>query len=1210
MSTTTLDFYWGLASLDEEKRIDAATKLITALCEFQAKVQNNGAVAGTEEDLDRICASDVSYAVRRLIKGLASPRDGARQGYSMALAELLSRIQCISVKAVLDILWKHTQVSSSTKGQERRDMQFGRIFGLMALIQSGIIARTGTTAQDIKMIIAELTGIAAEKTYLRELSYVTMAHMVPMLGSFGFCNDAIATLVQTALNRGNIRTPDELYLALLLRREYPKYNWAAALPRWKGAHMLDAGNLSLAKKALCEMSEDSALFSNWHPQLHTVWDEIFDLYYNKERGGEIKKQKPVDFAALWDTVVEGGLFAPGASQFRRYWGFLLLERLLPNLEDTTVPLIMTPNIVRSLSENFSVKKSSPLAKVGIRTAEKLISIGEENSAIGVAILTHLLTQKNSAQQSDSSSFSLRTMIANRIVAKLDQKDITGYVDYLQQAFLTPNLVRNFSGFATPDSSIKLSVKSIDKQRVWVINQMVRIAKFGQLQTTDEVITKVLDFITAVATCNVVRPAGKDELPDVPAPPKPAVSSNVQRHCADALVSFIGDLNRVSKYHGKADGEANAAEQATGRLAAGCSRNGEVWAARALSRVLEYSEKKELLSVVLPDFEANEGMLRGAAATLGEMARKTKLHAKSDTDDALRFRAFELFLANIALMAAVLPQQAERAELYEAIPDLRECFDRMVAQPKAGAKGAKKRATRSSTKAEESDGEPKPVEVFTDILISLLTKNSNTLRRLCEQVFVPFSSIMTPTAIDSIAGVLQAKEGVAGDEDGQVETEMEIPDDLVDDEDAGVDGLDDDDKEQLEEVDEELRRKIEEALGDGAAFDDAAEVSASGEEEVYDDEQMKVFDQKLGEIFHHKKQQKLEVRDLKISFVNFKLRVLDLANVFLTKQPESPLVIRLLPAVLDLARSTVKDNRNKPIHDRTISILSSSRTSYPTGFKTADGLDLLRVVHNRASRAADKRESGMLANIASYLVQAVLDNKEEGPKGKSAKTAAATTNEISKLYRAALKDFMTRKTSQIRVDFFTSLARRLRPSRLPFVWELVVDGVSEYGHPLKAVNAYRQVQMFALAAEISATASRLSGQDDAAALVPMADKLLAAMQSAVTETLVYAASDKNANATTGKLILDSARLREALDKHIDVVRKLHKCPELTGTVDRFISQSSSDEWTSALQAIESSSRYTSPIIKIACQKLRDLAAAIDASKKSSGKNKGKRKADAE
>ncbi|KAJ1934842.1 DNA-directed DNA polymerase, partial [Linderina macrospora] len=324
--STTLNFYWDLASLDESKRVAAAAQLITALCEFQAAMPASTEVATTEEDLGRICASDVAYAIKRLIKGLASPRDGARQGFSLVLTELLARVPCISTAVILDLLWKHCTATSSMKGQEQRDMRFGRVFGIMALVQSGALSRaSSTTAADIKRILVELTQIGTKKSYCREICYVTMSSMVPMLAAHDDSDSLITMFVGIALNKGVIETPDELLLALRLRRAYPKFDWHTAFPKWHDAHLLCRENMPKLAGILSESSSDNpALFSSWHPQLHTVWNEIFDVYFGQARSSE--RAHVADFALLWDAVVDGRLFAAGGSQFKRYWGFMLLDR--------------------------------------------------------------------------------------------------------------------------------------------------------------------------------------------------------------------------------------------------------------------------------------------------------------------------------------------------------------------------------------------------------------------------------------------------------------------------------------------------------------------------------------------------------------------------------------------------------------------------------------------------------------------------------------------------------------------------------------------------------------------------------------------------------------------------------------------------------------------------------------------------------------------
>lgn len=107
---TTLPLFWHLASVERQARLDSSFKLISTLHQFQERffletpVKDNSEPdseveegAGIAEDkeyeisshkLDNDNAADVSYAVRRLIRGLASPRESSRLGFAVALTEV------------------------------------------------------------------------------------------------------------------------------------------------------------------------------------------------------------------------------------------------------------------------------------------------------------------------------------------------------------------------------------------------------------------------------------------------------------------------------------------------------------------------------------------------------------------------------------------------------------------------------------------------------------------------------------------------------------------------------------------------------------------------------------------------------------------------------------------------------------------------------------------------------------------------------------------------------------------------------------------------------------------------------------------------------------------------------------------------------------------------------------------------------------------
>lgn len=115
--STTLPLFWDLSSAEKKKRLDASAKLICTLEKFQVaferrsaesdaspneddsgreeKVQGVDAVGNMKCDsvLDALNAPDVAYSIRRLVRGLGSPRESSRLGFAVALTEVRTKSQ-------------------------------------------------------------------------------------------------------------------------------------------------------------------------------------------------------------------------------------------------------------------------------------------------------------------------------------------------------------------------------------------------------------------------------------------------------------------------------------------------------------------------------------------------------------------------------------------------------------------------------------------------------------------------------------------------------------------------------------------------------------------------------------------------------------------------------------------------------------------------------------------------------------------------------------------------------------------------------------------------------------------------------------------------------------------------------------------------------------------------------------------------------------
>ena len=107
MSNVVLPYFWDLASADPDVRAKATDALTAAVVraqesELRDSPEKQLAVKKglrSEEDFERCCAEDLKYCLKRLARGLPSPRDGARMGFALGLTEvsIVARPNAIAV---------------------------------------------------------------------------------------------------------------------------------------------------------------------------------------------------------------------------------------------------------------------------------------------------------------------------------------------------------------------------------------------------------------------------------------------------------------------------------------------------------------------------------------------------------------------------------------------------------------------------------------------------------------------------------------------------------------------------------------------------------------------------------------------------------------------------------------------------------------------------------------------------------------------------------------------------------------------------------------------------------------------------------------------------------------------------------------------------------------------------------------------------------
>ncbi len=161
-----MDTFYSLASDDAGERSFAASSLLKHVF-FQG---------GDDEDVRNMCIKDGTYAFTRLLKGLCSGRASARQGNASCLASFLKMsfdqgpngnnnkvwvryfMENMGAEGIEPDEFMREQLSQITslepaKGKkntggrtksDEKDHQFGKLFGVLAIVRSGILASATT----------------------------------------------------------------------------------------------------------------------------------------------------------------------------------------------------------------------------------------------------------------------------------------------------------------------------------------------------------------------------------------------------------------------------------------------------------------------------------------------------------------------------------------------------------------------------------------------------------------------------------------------------------------------------------------------------------------------------------------------------------------------------------------------------------------------------------------------------------------------------------------------------------------------------------------------------------------------------------------------------------------------------------------------------------------------------------------------------------
>lgn len=1039
-----ISVFKDLASADILVRESAAEALATELLKVQEaydKLENKDLVEGglkleaeKDDGLDN-CAPSVRYAVRRLIRGVSSSRECARQGFALGLTALISTQSNIKVDSLLKLIVNMLEVSSSMKGQEARDCLLGRLFAYGALVHSGRLTEECSSDKNIshvKEITSVLISLAAKKRYLQEPAVSIILELIEKLTPESVLNHVleapgIREWFEAATEVGN---PDALLLALKLREKISAdcSIFAKLLPNpFNPSRFFSVDHLSSLANCLKESTF-------CQPRVHSLWPVLLNIllpdtvlktqdaisvstslkkHKKNRKSGSSEEEILINFQNFFEVIIEGALLL--SSHDRKHLVFDVLLLLLPRLPTIFVPAMLSYKVVQCLMDILSTKDSW-LYKVVQHFLKELSEWALQDDGRKVAVIVTL--QKHSNGKFDNIT---RTRAVQNLMSEF--KTESGcflFIQNLMSMFVDESQTSeepSDQSQTTDDNSEVGSVEDKDSTgtmgnsdflRTWIIESLPCMLKHLKLEPEAKfrVQKEILKFLAVqgLFTASLGTEVTSFELQEKFKWPKAPTSSALCMLCIEQLQLLLANAQKGEGSHGLVNGlEPNDLGSYFMRFLGTLRNIPSVSLFRRLSDEDEDAFKK---------LQEMETRLWREERNYGLSADANKLHA-------LRY-----LLIQLLLQVLLRPE-----EFTEAAMELIICCKKAFSS--ADLLGS------SGDDELDGDGTPQLMDVLVDTLLSLLPQSSAPMRSAIEQVFKYFCSDITDDGLMRMLRVVKKNlkpsrrhnaedEDDDGDEDEDEDFLDVEEDEEINQDETGDTGDSDEHTDETEAIDRvgEVGRE----LSDGS--DDSE--SDGG----MDDDAMFRMDSYLAQIFKERKNQ-AGSDTAQSQLMLFKLRVLSLLEIYLHENPGKPHVLLVFSNLAQVLVNPHTAEGSEQLEQRIWGILQKKifkAKDYPKGEAVQMSMleNLLEKNLKLASKpkrkksAANVSKKKQLASMnhfkmivslgqnSTYWILKIIDAK---------KLSKPELQKVFDIFDRVVVDYFHSKKSQLKAEFLKEIIRR-------------------------------------------------------------------------------------------------------------------------------------------------------------------------------------------
>ncbi|XP_053617406.1 myb-binding protein 1A [Plodia interpunctella] len=899
---------------------------------------------------------DVHYVLKRLVRSLGANVPGMRTGYFATLVTVLTKLSQITVSTLLDLIKKELHANKSSKS-EVGDVALGHILVCGAIFRSGRMLQC--TEEEQKDVIQLLLKASKKKSYLSTVAHLILLDFIKGLDEEQFSSIIWSNVKVEFKNDLKEHTLDSLYFLMVANSKFPS---KVKLRKLIGVtEVLCEDNIHV----ICEKLMTGIDFNSVS---HPIYKEI---------GTEIANS--LHLKLFWTSGIDSQLVKHNRN--RELAAMNLLTSILDNIKENheVIPELISTNMFKLLMDWFK----------GLQTASKIRNKRDEEDDHKIMIKKgkELLNSLAKVVKSEKVSNTTRVETLNKLLfnpGEINFPEVTGtsiiksIISDLEKDGVK-KMAKLFKGVLL--NTTKKFVK-VDVERNWYNNERVRAAELLSHLVCHEAVKDDTDFKLSymkILMCFGFFKIGGDKNVAISVDLSASIKSCFYR-CFTSRFSNVDSLASV--------------------LSSLCN---------FVCSILEKEEVRKKLEKQFP-LESMDcwQMLTQICQNIEQNESKSKID-----------KVFLILLYQLGLFLFSEPTHVKVSR--SSIKELKSCYEHY-------RKGTKKKSGKIK---EDISEEPEWIEVLVEVLLSILSVESSVLRSVVQCVFRLLWEFLTPTAIGQIISVLDPEsesnpltqnddsEDDSHDEEDDIEEESSDKNE-EDNEDSNSEIEEDEDEEM--KIPEQLRMAVQKALGSAVPESDTESVDA----DMIDDDEGKKLDAALAEAFKQfqsgkskGKKNKKERKDKK-ALSDFRIRVLDLIDIYLEKDPSMDICLSMIAPLMRSLEFCMRDNQFSELENRvrkTIKTLTKVRKFASTDGVTVDVLcDYLKSNIDKGERShfVFQAVGDVVTHFAIFIIH--CSQKLES-KSVSLKKKKRDKSPLVEIFKEALQSYFRNRNCLLPIIFF-------------------------------------------------------------------------------------------------------------------------------------------------------------------------------------------------